>query len=207
MAARRPALSAIWFLTTFGSGPSIDALGGDLAEEFQRGKSAAWLWRQSIAGVFVSFLYEVRAHPILAGRAVLVGLAALAALFMGVGALMAGLDGVAKQRLPLWFYMQWQVYSIVAAALTFVVAMLAGLTVATLHRRHRAMATLSVLAVLLLMAGLDAELYRLMGNALTHQRYLPYLLLHLLNVTAAFAGLIVGGFALARRDRPSRLPQ
>ena len=51
---------------------------------------------------------------------------------------------------------------------------------------------------------LDPELHRLIGNALTHQRYLPYLLAHLLPVAAMIAGLLLSGFGFSRRgrDRP-----
>ena len=207
MAARRALSSAIWFLTTFGSGPSIDALSGDLAEEYQRGRSVAWLWQQSLAGVVVSFASEVRAHPVVAARAVLIGVSVLAVLFAGVGPLLNGLNAVALHRLPLWFYTQWQVYSVLAAALSFVVAMLAGWTVGSLHRRHRAMATLSVVIAALIIATLDAELYRLIGNALTHRRYVPYLLAHVMNVAGLISGLALGGFALRRADRDAALPE
>ena len=59
-----------WLLRTFGSGPAVDALLGDLHEEYQDGRSAAWFWRQALTGVAVTFVADVRAHKLLTLRAV-----------------------------------------------------------------------------------------------------------------------------------------
>src|SRR5258705_1752058 len=50
--------------------PGHDALAGDLVEH---GGSRIWLWRQVIGAVVHASLAEVRAHPVLAARAVLIG--------------------------------------------------------------------------------------------------------------------------------------
>jgi hypothetical protein len=49
---RRPPRLAEWLLTR-APGPLTDALAGDLAEEFTRGRSRVWYWRQVLAAVAV----------------------------------------------------------------------------------------------------------------------------------------------------------
>jgi ABC-type glycerol-3-phosphate transport system permease component len=200
MAVRWSLSCAIWLLTTFGSGPSLDALAGDLSEEYQRRRSDAWLWRQVLIGVLVSFWCELRAHPWLALRAV------------GVGFIVFNLALLAGHPVLSRFYSFWGgtqlawrlqlallVYSLVGLALTWSAALLAGWTVARLHRQHQAMAIVSVVATTLPFFVLDAELHRLIGNTLTHERYLPYLLVHLTHQVAVVLGLMLGGFAVPRR--------
>jgi hypothetical protein len=59
-----------WLLRTFGSGPSVDVLVGDLTEERRLGRSAAWLWQEALLGIVVTFIAAVRAHPITTAAAV-----------------------------------------------------------------------------------------------------------------------------------------
>lgn len=47
MNARRPPSVAVWLLDRFGYTDENPALAGDILEEFQRGRSAAWYWRQA----------------------------------------------------------------------------------------------------------------------------------------------------------------
>jgi hypothetical protein len=49
-----------------------DPLAGDLMEEYARGRSSIWLWRQVAAAVAMAPLSAVRRHPIDAFRAVVV---------------------------------------------------------------------------------------------------------------------------------------
>ena len=43
---RVPPRVATWLLLSLGSGPFAEALAGDLSEEYQRGHSGYWYWRQ-----------------------------------------------------------------------------------------------------------------------------------------------------------------
>lgn len=67
-----PALAAL-LLQTFGSGDSIPSLLGDLIEEYRHGRLKLWFWRQAVAGIVVTFIAELRSHPYLALRAVVLG--------------------------------------------------------------------------------------------------------------------------------------
>ena len=51
-AIRVPPRLATWLLLSLGSGPFADALVGDLIEEYQRGRSGYWYWRQVAMALF-----------------------------------------------------------------------------------------------------------------------------------------------------------
>lgn len=60
--------------------PDIEALLGDITEE-ARHRSRVWYWAQLVAVVVVGSWRDVRRHPVLALRAIGVGLATLVVLF------------------------------------------------------------------------------------------------------------------------------
>ena len=72
MSAAVPPKSATWLLRNLGSGPHLDAIVGDLRELFQTHPSRSWFWRQVLLTIILSALEEIRAHKILALRALLV---------------------------------------------------------------------------------------------------------------------------------------
>jgi len=73
MKSEPPAL-ATWLLEHIRFSNTGEALAGDLLEEFTRGRSAAWYWRQVLLAIVVGFGKEVRIHWILAIRATMIGL-------------------------------------------------------------------------------------------------------------------------------------
>ena len=73
MKSEPPAL-ATWLLEHIRFSNTDEALAGDLLEEFTRGRSAAWYWRQVLLAIVVGFGKEVRIHWILAIRATMIGL-------------------------------------------------------------------------------------------------------------------------------------
>ena len=70
---RQPPRIATWMLKHFGSGPDIETLLGDLAEQYQRNGNAMWYWRQALKAIPVSSFKEIRAHKWIAARALLTG--------------------------------------------------------------------------------------------------------------------------------------
>jgi hypothetical protein len=68
-----------------------EALAGDLVEEFQRGRSTAWFWRQCLWGLLTLYVRRARAFP-----------PELQALLIGHGAQVATLAFVFVFRPPLW---------------------------------------------------------------------------------------------------------
>jgi hypothetical protein len=57
-----PPAIATWMLEHLTRGRKNEALVGDLLEEFRRGRSATWYWRQVLVAVAVGFTEEIRAQ-------------------------------------------------------------------------------------------------------------------------------------------------
>jgi hypothetical protein len=186
-----------WLLRTFGSGPTVEVLLGDLSEEYQSRRSARWFWRQALVGVAVCFISEVRAHKFITIRAVLAGLVLLNVLGLAVAPVVTSLTEWVKGYVPWWLYMQWQLYGLVAASTWFFAAILVGWTVAALHRRTRTLAVLAVLAAVTPFMLIDERLFFLVENTLTHSRFLPYLVVHVLHDISIVLGVSIGGLLLS----------
>jgi hypothetical protein len=62
MRRREPPSFATWMLEHLAPGDHDEALGGDLWEEFRRGRSDGWYWRQVLAACVVSWLKSLRVH-------------------------------------------------------------------------------------------------------------------------------------------------
>jgi hypothetical protein len=60
MRARRPPRLATWLLDRFGFARENPPLAGDLLEEFESGRSAAWYWRQTLVAISIGSIRNVR---------------------------------------------------------------------------------------------------------------------------------------------------
>jgi hypothetical protein len=65
--------AATWLLKHFGCSPKNDSLTGDLIEQYQDRRSRSWFWGQVVVAIMTEFLSELRAHKLLALRAVAIG--------------------------------------------------------------------------------------------------------------------------------------
>jgi hypothetical protein len=70
MIASRPPRLADWLLRRLASGPRQQSLIGDLHEQYRSGRTAAWYWRQTVRAIVASTVWDIRRHPLLAIRAV-----------------------------------------------------------------------------------------------------------------------------------------
>ena len=70
MSSRRPPLVAGWLLERFCPEPG---LAGDLIEEYGRGRSALWYWKQAIVAASIYPFAQILAHKWLAVRAIALG--------------------------------------------------------------------------------------------------------------------------------------
>jgi len=70
MIASRPPRLADWLLRRLASGPNQPSLIGDLHEQYRRGRSVGWYWRQTVRAIAASVVWDLRRHPLLAIRAV-----------------------------------------------------------------------------------------------------------------------------------------
>jgi hypothetical protein len=68
-----PPRAATWLLRHFGCCPNNDCVIGDLDEQFGRGRTRLWYWRQAVLAILVSFFKEISGHKLLAIRALVVG--------------------------------------------------------------------------------------------------------------------------------------
>jgi len=66
MSRSNPPRVAHWLLERCASGPQAESLIGDMLEQYQRGRSAMWYWRQTISAIAASFAAEIRQHKLLA---------------------------------------------------------------------------------------------------------------------------------------------
>jgi hypothetical protein len=66
MKPSKPPALATWLLEHIRFSTSDAALTGDLMEEFNQRRSAAWYWRQVLAAILVGWASEVRHHRMLA---------------------------------------------------------------------------------------------------------------------------------------------
>jgi len=162
-----PPRIAAWLLRTLGSGNEIEVLLGDLIEEYLAGRSRTWFWWQVLVAVFVTFLDDVRAHPLQTARAAAVGMITLVALdYLAFKALNAveffghpwpGISVAADHvaggvRAPTtimssWFYLYEPLLTLLAKLAT---ACASAWLVARLHGRLRTCAVLAFTATLVL---------------------------------------------------------
>jgi hypothetical protein len=61
-AARRPAV-AHWLLTWFVGGPMRESIIGDIEEQFVRGRSSSWYWRQVLVAIVGGLQGDLRERP------------------------------------------------------------------------------------------------------------------------------------------------
>jgi hypothetical protein len=72
MRSGQPPRVAAWLLDRLASGPKRESLIGDLAEQYHRGRSSAWYWRQTVREVLLSAARDIQSHQLIAIRAVVV---------------------------------------------------------------------------------------------------------------------------------------
>jgi hypothetical protein len=81
----RPPRIPLWLLSRLGCGSNIEALIGDLTEEYHSRPSAVWLWRQALAGIATTFRSELRAQRLLTIRARVIAAVTLVLTSQGIG--------------------------------------------------------------------------------------------------------------------------
>jgi hypothetical protein len=147
MTSERPPAIAVWLLQRFAASTWSDALVGDLVEEYGRGRSRAWFWRQAVAVIAANVRMEIAGHKLLAVRAIVAGFASFALFTM----LMVRLAMVViAPRIPASW---WAFHAaaprpvdVIAAVLMCVASFGSGWVVGRLHRAHHAAMFLAYLA-------------------------------------------------------------
>jgi hypothetical protein len=197
-------------LKHFGSGANIDAVLGDLAEQYHQKDNAMWYWRQAMKAIPVTLFRETWAHKGIAARALLVGwgmwvvyvmlvLPLLTSYFLGdnlaVGIESRDLIGTAWS--VLWAPVLIQVSAgrpfsfVFALVLPLVVWAMCGWLVARLHRRQqRATVCLFAASIVLANALLLTQLALRVGPVIASQHLAVPLAA---NIVVSFLGFLIGG--------------
>lgn len=172
---------AIWLVERFV--PMADAVVGDILEQFRRGRSAWWVWQQALGALAAAGWSDLRAHPIVVTRAVLVTSVAFVVVLNASGRVFGSRA-----------FTTWELHGLNACWCA--VATWAG---ARSHRRALAGTALVVFGLLLV--GQFTPTLRLVADSLDHARFRPYLVDHLVRVTVAVCGSGLG--LLLASQRPS----
>jgi hypothetical protein len=204
MTAVSPPTVATWLLKRLGRRERIESLMGDLWEEHQRRRSAAWYWRQVVTAMAVGACQDIRDHKVLAVRAILTA--------SGFWFLETLLLGFVMRHF--WNEFAWTMtLPLVAREPAFIVinrivpAAGMGWIVGWLHRQHQAAMVLAVAVFALLPIQVPPlfptpvpELLRRVANALNDPRYVPAFLTQLGAVTAVFVSVLLGGLSVPPDD-------
>jgi hypothetical protein len=194
MTLRTPPKSARSLLERLGPADRRESLVGDLTEQYQRGRSSLWFWRQSLMTILIGAARDLRRdtgqvmHAVVTGVGVVVLYVQVAFLPLtaGVGYLVSG----SKFWRAAW-WLQWAIFF----PLNFSGGVLAGWLVARFHRPQLA-AALSLLAGTWIAMDLPS-LWRLAPDAWGYPNYRYQLALNLGQLFCMVLGIFVGG--LSRR--------
>jgi hypothetical protein len=191
MRSSQPPVVATWVLTRFCNRNEV--LAGDLVEEYARGRTVVWYWRQVVMAILVGCGSEIRMHKLLTVRAVITGWAALILSSYLITLPLYKLYSRALGALglgPLWFWW-WHYYTYPIVFLPCVGGFLSGWLVARFHRTYRvAMVTMYVLSVAL---ARFPEFFRLATNSVSNSRFVPYLVNYLLIESLFVVSILLGG--------------
>ena len=62
--------AAMWLLRHFGCGPNNEVVAGDLVEQYVKGHTRTWFWRQALLAILIGLRTEVSSHKGDSARAV-----------------------------------------------------------------------------------------------------------------------------------------
>jgi hypothetical protein len=206
MRSSDPPIVATWLLIYLLSGKENESLIGDLVEDYGRGRSNSWYWRQALTAIAVSFWREISTHRLLAIKATATGWLAFY-LFQSVYSGMLSRFHLwlpLYRELPLFlgYGTAARVYKLILWTPIWVGS---GWLMSRLYRAHLACMVLvfstSVLACSLLRLPWTIHL---LFDAVSDPRYLPQLIAELMNMILPFVCVVLGGL-ITSRSRPDYL--
>jgi hypothetical protein len=142
---------AQWLLERFGIAQGNEALMGDLVEEYGSGRSALWLWRQTLLAIAAKVTREPRARKPAILRAVALVLALWFAFSFADFYVFNNFVTEHSAGLPSWGDPFWVVYAVLRK---FVWPSIVGWMVASTHRAHRAGAVVAYLILVTIWAAI-----------------------------------------------------
>jgi hypothetical protein len=147
--------------------PANESLVGDLIEEYRRGRSRAWYWRQVTAAVVLGGLRQAGARPARTMIGVATGWIVLLLAFFALGDKTS--EALAKW---LWSWDRhtayatgvWAPFQIVAAVVSYAGFALSALAVARLHRRDAGSLLIAYAASLVLVLTAGGAIVDMLGR-------------------------------------------
>lgn len=202
----KPPRLATWLLEELHPNRERTPIAGDLIEAYHSGHSRSWYWREVLVAILFGFYDEIKAHPLLTLRSVLLGWAILLLFYYSMAPrfFLFLARFIRPSGYPFGSSM------LIWSAITLSVHVASGWTVARLHRPlHFAGLLLFACSV----SGLQLPwIWFEVANAVTNARFLPYLLYafavtFLWPTAVLFGGLVIGRSSNLHRSRkgsPSR---
>jgi hypothetical protein len=196
-------MAACWLMDRLGVS---EAVAGDLVEQFREGRSSAWLWRQTLVAIVMGVVIDVRRHPFLVLRAVLVGLLLRKGSMALLGRAGPSFDdwaggtalGLFALSRPMYIFVVLSANTIAAAPFWFCI----GWLVARFHRSGHALVL--VVTVWMLELPHNARQIEHAISDVTFRRYMPVLITAIALQTGLFTLSVLAG-ALANKGAPREI--
>jgi hypothetical protein len=210
MSAPQPPRLASWLLHHLASSPRPESLAGDLIEQYRHGHSATWYWRQVLAAILAGVTRDIRAHKLLAIRAVAIGWL-LYILFSFPVAWLTGATGllIREWLAPGGRYTVWGLWfsgHLPGALFAYVACLISGWIVARLHQTHAiAMVSLYGASVALFEYGMAGWMAARHGLPPMPQPQAPLILPLLLTIGRPMS-IVLGGLWALRSDGNTTRP-
>ena len=202
----RPPTMATWLLERLHCRLDDESLMGDLFEEYCRGRSRIWYWKEVVTAIALGFCRELAAHPVLALRAIALAWAVRYLYVYSVAR-------TALTHVSPWGVTQWLWWTAVRPvglmemiwwAMDSAVCAMSGWIVARFHNANR--------IPMVLATAVSVFLFQLTGlpwiwfhakNGFTNTRFLPYLVTDFVALVLPPLCTLVGGLwsALPERER------
>jgi hypothetical protein len=207
MSTSQPPRLASWLLQHLASSPKPESLVGDLIEQYRNGRSATWYWRQVLTAIVVGATRDIRAHKLLAIRAVAIGWLLYVLLSFPVN----WLAGASRVWVTNWLvdtgrYSFWWVFwsgHLLGTLLVYVACAVSGWIVARLHQAHSvAVVSLYAASVLLFEYGMICWMFSQHGYPPIPQ---AALILPLFLTIGRPISIFIGGLWAVRSGRDATL--
>jgi hypothetical protein len=176
--------------------PGNEALLGDLDEEFSRGRTRAWYWRQVLSAIALQGPLAVRARGLVAAENFVTGIITLimigfyAVFVVNVTDWLLRFEGV---RVWEWLPNALGAFNGLAFVLTFALGLAGGHWIANRHRAHRVATIVTFGGATMLCAG---AALKAVSIAVDSPVFLPGILSQV-GMTAPFVIGLVGGVSAA----------
>jgi hypothetical protein len=180
--------AACWLMDRLGVG---EAVIGDLVEQVRAGRSRAWFWRQAFGAIGAGLVSDIRTHPVLVLRAVVIGLLLRQAIIAWWGWVEPEMDSwVGRQLLDVFdLHRPMLIFnvSLVNTLITMPGWCFTGWCVARFHRPRVALVLVAALWGLML-----PHYARQIHHALTDPTFGRYRTVHIVTLSAS-----MGAFTLS----------